>query len=370
MIRIYMPTLIILLLINGTAWGVPQGPVVDYVQMLQGQSEEPFETVTSPRPFLFPEDHGAHPDYRLEWWYVTGNLNDSENNAIGFQLTFFRTALRRGEGEGWKSPQLYLGHFALTDRLTKRHYAFERLSRTGAGLSGVRSTPFELWLDNWALKSMQQDQLFPLHLKTRATDKEVGVISLDIKLESKKPMVLQGDRGFSQKSDKVGNASHYYSYTRLAASGEIQVGKRHSTVNGSAWLDREWSSSSLDKNQVGWDWFALQLDDGRELMFYQLRQSDGAMDPYSRGVLVDKDGSYRSILPAEVELTSIDHWRDDRGSRYPIAWRMQLPDYGLDLRVQPLIEDQAWKGRFRYWEGAVKVSGSHSGQGYLELTGY
>jgi len=362
--------LLLILLINAVAWGQLEEPVVDYMQILQARPTEPFKRVTAPRPFIFPEDHGAHPDYRLEWWYVTGNLVDGRNNAMGFQLTFFRTALGSGEGEGWKSPHLYLGHFALTDQLSDRHYAFERLSRTGAGLSGVRTAPFEVWLDNWLLKSLRRDRLFPLRLSARARDRQAGVIALELRLENQKPIVLQGDRGFSPKSATGGNASHYYSYTRLAASGEVQIGERHAVVSGSAWLDREWGSSSLAEDQVGWDWFALQLDDGRELMFYRLRRSDGTMDPYSRGVLVAADGSYRQLMPADIELAPIAYWHGEGASRYPIKWRVKVPGAGLAVTLEPIVDDQAWKGRFRYWEGAVKVTGSHTGRGYLELTGY
>ncbi|MCG8426430.1 MAG: carotenoid 1,2-hydratase [Chromatiales bacterium] len=345
-------------------------PRVDYIELLQGTEQSQFKRVIAPRPFQFPQDHGAHPDYRLEWWYFSGNLGDSENRRYGFQLTLFRYALARGEAPGWKSPQLYVGHFAVTDQLTNRHYGFERIGRQGAGVSGVQLNPFEAWIDGWSIKSETVDGLFPLRLEAVATAPSLGAVSLSLRLEQSKPLVLQGEEGYSPKSATPGNASHYYSYTRLAATGELTLGERKTRVSGSAWLDREWSSSSLDESQAGWDWFSLQLDDGRDLMFYQLRGKSGEMDPYSKGVLVAADGRYAPIEPAEIELIPLKYWYSDDGRRYPIKWQLKMPSQGLELTVVPLIEDQEWKQRLRYWEGAVVVSGSHTGRGYLELAGY
>jgi predicted secreted hydrolase len=193
---------------------------------------------------------------------------------------------------------------------------------------------------------------------------------LSLELQSGKPLVLQGEQGLSRKSATPGNASYYYSFTRLPTRGEIRIGDTVYTVQGESWMDREWSSSALDTDQVGWDWFALQLDDGRELMYYQLRDRQGQAHPFSRGSLVNRDGSVHSLLPAQVELAAARHWRAGDGTRYPVGWRLRVPGYQLDLEVEAVLDDQLMDHSVRYWEGAVNVSGSHRGRGYLELSGY
>ncbi len=353
---------------------------IDYNALLRPPTSElvtpAYATVTGPRPFQFPADHGAHPGHRLEWWYITGNLaasNGDDNRRWGFQLTFFRFAIATDSGEqprGWQSPQLYMGHFAVSDIANNRHYQFERASRAGAELAGVSVAPLTVWLDNWQLQARQHDRLWPATLNALATDPRFGTVSLTLSLDSEKPVVLQGQRGYSPKSARPGNASHYYSYTRLRAKGQLRVGQYQSPVQGKAWLDHEWSSSSLDEHQQGWDWFALQLNDGRDLMFYRLRQTSGHTDPYSRGVLVAANGDTTDIRPQDIKLQAIDHWHSPEGIEYPVRWRLRIPTAALDLTITAAIEEQAWRSRFRYWEGAVLVDGSQQGRGYMELTGY
>jgi predicted secreted hydrolase len=263
-----------------------------------------------------------------------------------------------------------MGHFALTDIADQQHHAFERFSRAVLELAGAQATPFRVWLEDWELAGTESDA-FPSRVRAREGD-----IAIDLTLTAAKPMVLQGDRGLSQKSAEPGNASYYYSYTRLSTQGTVQIGPRYFTVSGASWLDREWSTSALGPEQSGWDWFALQLDDGRDLMFYRLRHMDGGMDSFSKGVLVATDGQARLLRWDEVELQPLDHWTSPHtGDRYPIRWRLRVPAESLDLTVTAKLADQEMRLTVRYWEGAVAVDGRADGQaiggrGYLEMTRY
>jgi predicted secreted hydrolase len=326
-----------------------------------------FARAFEPRQFQFPQDHGAHPDFATEWWYLTGNLFTDNGRRFGYQLTLFRVGLRPGEAakdSNWRSNQVYMGHLAISDIAGTRHYSAERFARAAAGLAGARVTPFEVWLGPWSLRA--DDELFPLTLEAQHDD-----MGLSLRLQAgDKPMVLQGERGLSRKSATPGNASYYYSFARLPTHGELRIGDSLYRVQGDSWMDREWSSSALDEDQVGWDWFALQLNDGRELMFYQLRTRDGGVHAYSRGSLVEQDGSVHRLLPQQVTLTPLRYWQGDDGTRYPIDWRLQLAEFQLDLEVRAALDDQLMDHTVHYWEGAVDISGSHSGRGYLELSGY
>ena len=245
-----------------------------------------------------------------------------------------------------------------------RHYSAQRLARAALGLAGGMSQPLAIWLDSWSLRGSGAP--FPLTLSADAGD-----FGIELELTGgEKPPVLQGEQGLSRKSATPGNASYYYSFTRLPTAGTLRVDATLYRVRGESWLDHEWSSSALDDDQAGWDWFALQLDDGRELMFYRLRYRDGGMHPFSRGSLVLPDGSTRELTPASVTLTPERYWKAPDGSRYPLAWRLAVPDEGLDLDVRAVLDDQLQELAVRYWEGAVDVTGSHTGKGYLELSGY
>ena len=321
----------------------------------------------------FPRDHWTHPGYKVEWWYVTGHLADAAGQQFGYQLTLFRIALSPdppATDSAWRTNQVYMGHFALTDVAGEQHSSFERFSRGAAGLAGAQATPFRVWLEDWELAGTETDA-FPMRLRAR----EDG-ITLDLTLEAGKPLVLQGDRGLSQKSAEPGNASYYYSYTRLPTTGALALNGQVFQVQGSSWLDREWSTSALGSEQSGWDWFALQLDDGRELMFYRLRLKNGGMDTFSKGVLVDIDGQARLLRSNEVDVQPLGEWISPRtGDRYPAAWRLRLPGENLELTVTPKVADQEMRLTVRYWEGAVAVTGRAGerpiqGQGYLEMTRY
>ena len=340
---------------------------------LGGDDHAGYQRAYQPRTFQFPADHGPHPEFRNEWWYVTGNLADAAGRSFGYQLTIFRIALSPTAplaDSPWRANQIYMGHFALTDVMDNRHYGFERFSRSALGLAGAQAAPFRVWLEDWALVGAEFD-LFPVRIRAWESD-----ITLDLTLDAGKPVVLQGDQGLSQKSAEPGNASYYYSHTRLPTQGMISIAGRSFTVRGASWLDREWSTSALGLDQSGWDWFALQLDDGRDLMFYRLRRKDGGMDSFSKGVLVETDGQARLLRWNEVELQPFGEWVSPyTGDRYPSGWRLRLLAENLDLTVTPKVADQEMRLTVRYWEGAVAVSGragnrAVSGQGYLEMTRY
>ncbi|HEU5088087.1 MAG TPA: lipocalin-like domain-containing protein [Roseiflexaceae bacterium] len=327
-----------------------------------------FARALEPRQFVFPQDHGPHPEFATEWWYYTGNLASADDRRFGYELTFFRFGLTPGQPQrasDWAANSIYMAHFALTDVAGKQFYAFERFSRGAAGLAGASGQPFRVWLENWQVDGQGADGT-PMRLQARNGD-----LALDLTLAAGQGLVLQGDRGLSQKSAEAGNASYYYSFPRMPSRGTITVGGQSFEVQGDSWMDREWSTSALGANQVGWDWFALQLDDGRALMWYRLRLKDGGADPASSGLLIDADGSTRRLGRSDVTLEATGQWRSPAtGITYPSAWRLHIPGERLELVVTPLLADQELRLTTTYWEGAVDVSGSVTGRGYVELTGY
>ncbi|MEJ2086635.1 MAG: lipocalin-like domain-containing protein, partial [Acidobacteriota bacterium] len=239
--------------------------------LLAGDDTEGYTRALEPRKFFFPDDHGPHPDFRNEWWYLTGNLSSADGREFGYQFTLFRNAIspRSPERESdWATRQIFMAHFALTDVTGESFHAFERLSRGALGLAGVTTRPFRAWLEDWQIWADQEPPAFRL----RAGNDAVG---LELDLDSAKPIVLQGDRGLSRKGREPGNASYYYSMTRMPTRGVVMLGLESYAVQGSSWLDREWSSSALEPTQSGWDWFALLLSDGLDLMIYQLRTRTG-----------------------------------------------------------------------------------------------
>ena len=339
------------------------------VDQRMGATPDPgFARALTVRPFDFPTDHGPHPDYATEWWYFTGNLRDAEGRRFGYQLTLFRVGLRPGEPAAdsrWRAHQVYMGHLAISDIGARRHYRAERFSRAAAGLAGASADPLHVWLGPWSIRGSPH-ALFPLRLSAHS---EEIALELDVGPGSK-PLVAQGERGLSRKSAAPGNASYYYSFTRLPTRGELHVGERRFQVSGNSWFDREWSSSALGPDQAGWDWFALQLEDGRDLMFYRMRGKDGRAQAFSRGVLVEADGTVHSIGLDDIALRPTRTWRSGDDVAYPVAWRLAVPSHRLDLVVEAAFDEQEMDVSVRYWEGAVVVSGSERGVGYLELSGY
>ena len=319
-----------------------------------------YTPVVPGRVFSFPADHGAHDGFRIEWWYVTANLKDAQGNEFGVQWTLFRSALKpSAEQAGWASQTIWLGHAAVTSASV--HHAAERYARGGVGQAGVRLAPFEAWIDDWRFASQAQDPLSDLQLSARDKD-----FAYQLHLTSSRPLVLQGDNGFSQKSE-AGQASYYYSQPFFQASGTLQIDGQTYTVSGPAWLDREWSSQPLTANQTGWDWFSLHLDSGEHVMLYRMRQKDGA--PYLTGTWIAADGQTETLSSSQIQLTPQDTARV-AGRTMPVKWAIRIPDKHLDISLDALNRDAWMDLRIPYWEGPVHITGSHPGQGYLEMTGY
>ena len=327
-----------------------------------------FTRAVEPRDLVFPRDHGAHAAYATEWWYFTGNLYTPDKRRFGYQLTLFRVGLEPGrpaDDSEWRANQLYMGHLAISDIEQRQHHSSERFSRSAAGLAGAQDQPLMVWLGPWSIRGGEA-RLFPIQLAASTPEME---ITLSLQAGSK-GLVLQGEQGLSRKGAEPGNASYYYSYTRLPTRGEIRVGRQRFAVKGTSWFDREWSSSALAADQAGWDWFALQLDDGRDLMFYRMRDKQGQAQKFSSGILIGPDGSKTPLVPEKVDLRPTRLWKSPREISYPVAWRMRVPDHDLDLRIEAAFDEQEMPLTVKYWEGAVNVSGSQSGVGYLELSGY
>ena len=354
-------------------------PSMGVGEFLGDSNAEGFKQALEPRTFHFPADHGPHPGYKNEWWYFTGNLADESGRRFGYELTLFRFGLKPSDSKResrWSTHQAYMAHFAITDVASKEFYAWERFSRGGAGLAGATTQPIRVWLDNWSINGENKNDdscRGCLSMQLEATQNDFAI---DLTLDSIKSVVLQGDNGFSQKNETPGNASYYYSLTRLVTSGALVVDGKRFKVTGNSWLDREWSTSALDRTQSGWDWFALQLSDDREIMFYRLRRKDGSDDPFNQGVIVAGNGTTEMLKAKDVEIEELDFWRSKQSSiRYPSKWRFTIPGKAIDLTISPLINNQELNLAFRYWEGACKVTGTIGnievkGYAYVELAGY
>ncbi len=332
--------------------------------------DEGFARAETPIAFEFPRDHGPHPRFRAEWWYFTGHLADRDGRPFGFQLTLFRFALAPTSAtseSAWRSAQVMLGHFAVSDLAGGAFHPFERLSRAMPDIAGSQAEPeVAVWLDDWRIEHHAANDGWRLRAGQDG-------VALDLALEPRSAVVPQGERGLSRKSEAPGNASYYYSVPRLAARGTLTLADGEHAVTGNAWLDREWSTSALSRDQAGWDWFALQLADGANLMFYRLRDKAGGSGPLSAGSHVDAAGTVTLLAAGDVQLTAEGEWRSPAsGRRYPRDWRLAVPRLGLDLRLQPRLADQEWRRRFAYWEGAVSVHDAERevGLGYVEMTGY
>jgi len=332
-----------------------------------------FARAKGPRPLVFPADHGPHPDYQTEWWYYTGNLETPDGQHFGYQLTFFRRALlpaaqRQDRPSEWAADQIYMAHLALTDVDGGRYQAFERFSRGAAGLAGAQASPYRVWLEDWSVEGSGPDLY-----RMRAA---AGELALDLQLIDRKGPILQGDRGYSQKGPETGDASYYYSLTRLASSGTVRVSDATYQVSGWSWMDHEFSTSALAPDQVGWDWFSVQLDDGSELMVFQIRKADGSVDPFSSGTFIASGGSTRHLSHDEFEIRVSDTWRSSRsGATYPARWVVNVPRADIQLEIEPYLADQELNVSYAYWEGAVRVRGENAGrpvqgEGYVEMTGY
>lgn len=324
-----------------------------------GSDAAQFAQVVPGKVFSFPEDHGPHPGFRIEWWYVTANLKDARGNVFGVQWTLFRNAVNAGAmPPGWRDSTIWLGHAAVTS--ATRHYAAERFARGGVGQAGAQALPFNAWIDDWnfATRPGATSALADMQLKANGAQ-----FAYDLQLTSSRPLVLQGDNGYSRKSDQ-GQASYYYSQPFFTATGSVSIDGQRYEVSGRAWLDREWSSQPLAASQTGWDWFSLHLDRGEQLMLFRVRDKDGG--GYLTGTWIDAQGRTETLHNADIQLAPLTSTEID-GRSIPTRWSLKIPGKQLDITTEAL-NPKAWMNLgIPYWEGPVKFEG---GVGYLEMTGY
>ncbi|MEO0379859.1 MAG: lipocalin-like domain-containing protein [Pseudomonadota bacterium] len=328
-------------------------------QGFSGLGTEAGADFANPAPdptFDFPADHGPHPDYRIEWWYLTATLEDAGGTPYGLQWTLFRSALAPGEAEGWASPQIWFAHAAVTT--PDAHLATERFARGGIGQAGVEASPFRAWIDEWALEGPDFDSL---SLTASGPD-----FAYDMALEAEGPLVFHGAAGFSVKSAE-GQASYYYSQPFFDVSGTLTLPTGDVAVSGQAWLDREWSSQPLSETHSGWDWFSLSFEGGTKLMGFQLRQTDGST--FSSATWIEADGTTTPYSDGAFAARPLSN-TEVAGRDIPTHWQVTLPARGVDVTVAAM-NPGAWMGlSIPYWEGPVGITGSHTGRGYLEMTGY
>lgn len=340
-------------------------PACGFAQGFAGleSGAEGYAAVTRPASLAFPRDHGPHPDFRIEWWYVTAALQGADGADYGVQWTLFRQALaQHGPAAGWETPEVWMGHAAASSAST--HRTAETFARGGIGQAEVQAAPFHAWIDGWSLKAPDGAAAGDAIADLRVTAAGDG-FAYDLDLSTDRPPVPQGDDGFSVKSER-GQASYYYSQPFYAVTGTLTLDGRDVAVTGQAWLDREWSSQPLDNRQSGWDWFALHLASGDKVMLYRLREGDGA---YLAGTWIDADGHPTPLAPDQIETTAT-RFAEVAGRRLPVGWHLAIPSHGLAVDTTPL-NAQSWMGTtYAYWEGPIRVTGSHAGTGYMELTGY
>lgn len=357
---------------------------VSVAEAMGGSNLKGYKQVTGPRAFVFPQDHGPHPGYKTEWWYYTGNLFTKGGRQFGYQFTIFRNQLNPPQGDSdslayeknWNANQLYLGHFAISDVQNQDHIFEERFSRGAAGLAGAQSDPYRIWVEDWEIRRMDSngasDKNFPVQIAAAMED---GT-SINLSVSPQKPLVLQGEQGYDRKGAGTGNASYYLSFTRMQTEGTITINGNQFEVSGSSWMDHEWSTSALDEGQEGWDWFSIQLSNGYDLMYYQLRNLDGSVSRFTTGSLINPEGEKIVINPGDVQIEVLDRWQSPHSnSVYPSSWRMEIPKANLTLELQTLFPDQEMNVSVRYYEGTLSVSGKMNGEpiggsGFIEMTGY
>lgn len=337
-----------------------------------------FQPATAGYRYEFPKDHGSHPAFRTEWWYYTGHLQTKDGRTFGFELTFFRRAIPPDEVKTqpsqWSVSQLYLAHFAVSDIAGRRFHFSEKLSRAGLGKAGAEESHLHVWIDDWRAEA-SADGTGSHTLFARG-----GALALALTLQPTKPLVIHGQDGISRKGAGAGQASHYYSFTRLATVGSLSINGERFDVTGTSWMDHEFGSADLGEDLVGWDWFGIQLDDQTELMLYRLRRQDGTAAPVSSGTVIDREGRGHHLSLADLTLEPLSHWTSPTSqARYPQRWRLTVPSRQLSLELVPRMSGQELvtkrSTQVTYWEGAVDATGTSQGrpvrgEGYMELTGY
>jgi len=354
---------------------VPANAALESLLVDDGTTSDAFARATVPGAVNFPRDLGPHEDYQTEWWYYTGNLQTEDGRDFGYQFTIFRRAIQPmsevpqvDNPSTWRSNQIYLAHFTVSDMGGDEFHVAERFSRGGAELAGAQAQPYYVWLEDWSVTEVE-----PGTVRIQADTEDV---SLDLTLVETMPPVLHGDGGLSQKGPEPGNASYYYSIVRQATSGELVIGEETFQVDGLSWKDHEYSTSALSPGSVGWDWFSLQLDDCSALMLFQIRRDDGSIEPYSSASFISNDGALQTLGHEEWQLDVLDTWTSPHsGGEYPAHWRLRIPSIALDLEGRPMMADQELNVSTIYWEGASEFSGTLSGEpvtarGYVEMTGY
>jgi predicted secreted hydrolase len=325
-------------------------------------------------PYKFPRDHFNHPGFQTEWWYYTGNVTANDGHRFGFELTFFRQGVSRDSGkqETWDLRDLYLAHLALSDLGGKEFYHSERTNRAGPGIAGIDQKQGRIWNGNWKATWNGDDLLL------EAVDER---FSFSLTLHSEKPAVIHGENGVSQKAQGAGHASHYISLTRLKTNGNIKLNGKDFAVYGLAWMDHEFFTLLLEKDQVGWDWFSLQLSDNTELMLFRIRRKDGSIDPFSAGTYIEASGKAQHLRKEDFSLWPTEEsWKSSvTGAVYPVRWRILIPKLEMELEATTLLKSQELSGQSKlvpsYWEGAIDIKGQQgktglAGVGYLEMTGY
>jgi predicted secreted hydrolase len=333
-----------------------------------------YRTAVPGYQFEFPRDYFDHPDFQTEWWYYTGNLKSANGHRYGFELTFFRQAVSRDPAQtsNWDVKDIYITHLALSDLDGQKFYHTERMNRAGPGIAGVSASGARIWNGNWQIQWEGADQ------KLQAIEKQ---FQLHLTLHPEKPPVIHGENGVSQKSERAGHASYYISLTRLAAMGKLELNGETLDVSGLAWMDHEFFTHQLEADQVGWDWLSLQLEDNTELMLFRIRRKDGSVDPFSAGTFADAQGKSAHLRAADFILRPLaENWTSPAThATYPIAWKIAIPNLGIDLEAHTSLAAQELAGKTSlaptYWEGAITLAGHRgpmplAGVGYLEMTGY
>lgn len=385
--RRVIPLLLAVVLLGAGVWvwqqrsASAEPPPPSLITALSEPANEQFARATEPNNIEFPRDLGAHDAYQTEWWYYTGNLETENEREFGFQFTIFRRALapvadspNPDDASEWRTEQIYLVHFTISDIANEQFYYSERYARGGAGLAGATSSPYRVWLEDMEIAE-QPDGSIRL-LASAATD-DGTPYSLDLSLIQTLPPILHGDGGLSAKTLEVGNASYYYSQVQQRAEGSITLDGEELSVTGKAWKDHEYSTSVLGEGARGWDWFSLQFDDGTALMLFQIRLADGGIEPASSGTFINSDGTTVPLAVDNWGLSVESTWRSvDTSGNYPSAWQLSIPEVGLELTGEAKMNNQEVQlSTGSYWEGAVEFVGNRDGvpvsaEGYVEMTGY
>jgi predicted secreted hydrolase len=326
------------------------------------------------RKLTFPADHYSHPDFKTEWWYYTGHLETDSGKKYGYQVTFFRFGVRDRQKETKESPlftELYMAHFALSDMAAKKFHFRERINRGIAGKAGAATDRYLVWNEDWKVEGEEKNH--SIQVNDRGT-------RLRLSLRSVKAPTLHGENGLSQKGEGEGRASYYYSLARVQTEGELTIDGNKQKVRGISWMDHEFGSNQLGEDQVGWDWFSIQLDNQTELMLYLMRRKDGSVDPYSSGTLVGTNGIIKHLNLRDYRVEVLDRWKSrTSGANYPMKWKVTIPSEEIELDILPAFNDQELitnrSTRVTYWEGAVGIKGKFrdkpvTGNGYVEMTGY